>query len=85
MNVMQGGDKAQAPTGDYPRVRIIRPGEKAHSGSVIFFPTDSAELSDIARQELDIAAESFTRLHPQYKLLGSIPGPREAESLEQPS
>ncbi len=31
MNVMQGGDKVQAPTGDYPRVRIIRPGEKTTS------------------------------------------------------
>ena len=49
MNVMQGGDKAQAPVGEHPRVRIIRPGEKTNVGTVIFFDESSAELTD-ARQ-----------------------------------
>ncbi len=53
MNVMQGGDKTQAPVGEHPRVRIIRPGEKTNVGTVIFFDEASAELTDEARRELN--------------------------------
>ena len=64
MNITMGGDKAQAPTGEHPRVRIIRPGEKAHSGTVVFFTEGNAELDQFARDALDIAAQSF-RGQPQ--------------------
>jgi chemotaxis protein MotB len=60
MNLMRGGDKAQAPTGDYPRVRIIRPGEKAHSGTVVFFAESSAELDQQAQHDLDEAVKAFS-------------------------
>ena len=40
----RGGDKVRAPVGDFPRVRIVRPGSKTTVGTVIFFPADSTEL-----------------------------------------
>jgi chemotaxis protein MotB len=52
LNLMQGGDKAQAPVGDYSRVRIIRPGERTNVGAVIYFDESSAELTDQARSDL---------------------------------
>lgn len=70
MNIMQGGDKAQAPTGEHPRVRIIRPGEKAYVGAVIFFPQGSAELDEVARRELDIVAKSFTGQPQKIEIRG---------------
>jgi chemotaxis protein MotB len=59
MNLMLGGDKAEAPTGDYRRVQIVRPGEKANTGTVIFFEESSAELLDAARRDLDVTAVAF--------------------------
>lgn len=57
LNVMQGGDKTEAPVGDHQRVRIIRPGEKTNIGIVIFFDEGSAKLTGEARAELnDIVA-----------------------------
>lgn len=45
MDIMKGGDKVKAPVGDYPRVRIIRPGTKTAIGTVIFFDEMGVELS----------------------------------------
>jgi chemotaxis protein MotB len=59
LDLMQGGNKVQAPTGDHPRVRIVRPGQKASSGTVIFFPEGSAELDKIARKELDSTIDTL--------------------------
>lgn len=56
LNTANGGDKVQAPTGDYPRVRIIRPGSTTTVGTVVFFDEHSAELSEAAR--LDLQAEA---------------------------
>jgi chemotaxis protein MotB len=56
MNLMQGGDKTQAPVGDFSRVRIIRMGEQTNIGVVVFFEEGSAELSDQARTELQQVA-----------------------------
>jgi chemotaxis protein MotB len=64
MNAMQGGDKVQAPVGDYPRVRIVRPGEKASIGTVVFFPEGSVELTDEAKQALQEAVKTIGG-HPQ--------------------
>ncbi|MHB0955766.1 MAG: OmpA/MotB family protein [Pirellulaceae bacterium] len=59
VHVMQGGDRAQAPVGDDPRVRIVRIGEKTNFGGVIFFDENSAELTDRAQTDLRVVAESL--------------------------
>lgn len=64
MKKTMGGDKAEAPTGDHPRVRIIRPGETAETGAVIFFTEGLAKLDQKARDDLDAVVESF-RGQPQ--------------------
>ncbi len=70
MNVTMGGDKAVAPTGEHPRVRIVRPGEKAHSGAVIFFKEGSAKLDKFARGELDSAVLAFTGQPQKIEIRG---------------
>ena len=45
-DTMKGGDKVQAPTGDHPRVMIVRPGSKTSVGSVIYFREGESELTD---------------------------------------
>ncbi len=70
MNVTKGGDKAQAPTGEHPRVRIIRPGEKAHSGTVVFFAESSAELDAEARLALDTAVPAFSGQPQKIEIRG---------------
>jgi chemotaxis protein MotB len=51
-DTMQGGDKVQAPVGDHPRVRIVRPGTKTGIGTVIYFEEGTAELTDEHRDIL---------------------------------
>ena len=51
-DLMSGGDKARAPEGDYPRVRVIRPGAKTGIGTVIFFDPGSAALSGKSKADL---------------------------------
>ncbi len=54
-NIMKGGDKVQAPVGDYPRVQFIRPGNKTAVGAVIQFAFDASEISAEGRHVLDQA------------------------------
>lgn len=70
MNLMQGGDKVQAPTGDHPRVRIIRPGQRSHTGTVIFFKEGSAKLSQDAKIALDRVVKSFTGQPQKVEIRG---------------
>ncbi len=58
-DTMRGGDKVQAPSGDNPRVRIVRPGSKTSIGSVIFFPKQTDELSEKAKTILRQLAPSI--------------------------
>jgi len=48
----QGGDKVNATAGDYPQVRIIRPGSMTAVGTVITFPEGSTELRKEHRRDL---------------------------------
>ncbi|GIW98603.1 MAG: MotB protein [Pirellulaceae bacterium] len=50
----RGGNPIKAPHGDEERVRIIRPGRNTAIGTVIFFDDGSAELTDKAKQALDL-------------------------------
>ena len=52
-DLMSGGDKAQAPVGDYPRVAVIRPGGKTGIGTVIFFAPGDTQLSDKNKSDLE--------------------------------
>ena len=52
LDLMSGGDKVQAPVGDYPRVTIIRPGGKTGIGTVIFFKSGDSDLSEKNKADL---------------------------------
>ncbi|MEQ8791422.1 MAG: flagellar motor protein MotB [Pirellulaceae bacterium] len=52
-NIMKGGDKVKAPTGDNSRVTVIRPGTLTAIGTAILFPAGGAELTEQAKQKLD--------------------------------
>lgn len=57
--VTVGGDKTPAAVGDFPRVRIIRPGEKTSIGTVIFFDEFSDELTPQSRLALQETAATL--------------------------
>ena len=52
LDTMRGGDKIQAPVGDFPRVRIIRPGTQTSIGAVIHFAPGDAMLGENEKQQL---------------------------------
>ncbi|MFV1965151.1 MAG: flagellar motor protein MotB [Pirellulaceae bacterium] len=52
-NLMRGGDKVQAPTGEHPRVQIVRPGSKTAIGTVIYFREGNTELTDSHKEVLN--------------------------------
>ena len=70
LNATQGGDKAEAPVGDNSRVRIVRMGEKTNFGGVIFFDETSAELTDLAKADLRVVAESIRGKPQKIELRG---------------
>jgi chemotaxis protein MotB len=56
MNTMNGGDKVQAPVGDYPRVMAIRPAEDSTQGGVVYFDEGSSQLAQAQRNTLRTVA-----------------------------
>jgi chemotaxis protein MotB len=70
LNVTQGGDQAKAPVGDNPSVRIVRMGEKTNFGGVIFFEEASAELTDRAKADLQVVADSIHGKPQKIELRG---------------
>lgn len=58
-NTAKGGVPEKAPVGEEPTVRIIRPGRMTAIGSVIFFPSATAELDERAIRDLDLTAEEL--------------------------
>jgi len=58
-DIMQGGDKVQAPVGDHPRVMIVRPGTKTAIGTVIYFGEDAVDLTAEHRQILTQLADTI--------------------------
>jgi len=69
-NTANGGDRVQAPIGEYPRVRIIRPGEKSNVGTVIFFPEGAADLSEQDKRELAMEAHEMLGKPQMIELRG---------------
>lgn len=74
LNLMQGGDKVQAAVGDSPRVRIIRPGERANIGAVIFFDESSDELDARAQHDLQQLALSLRGKPQKIEVRGHTSG-----------
>ena len=56
-----GGVPEKAPIGDESKVRTIRPGQTTGIGLMMFFPVDSSELDQTAKDDLDSIA---------YQLIG---------------
>ncbi len=57
MDTKRGGDKVEAPTGDFKRVMIVRPGTDTAIGVAIFFQPGGAELTDYNKRMLDEYAQ----------------------------
>ncbi len=53
LDVMRGGNPVQSAVGDFPKVRIVRPGTRTTIGSVIPFQPTQVELDDAQRKALD--------------------------------
>lgn len=51
-DMMDGGDKVEAPVGDHPRVRVIRPGARTAVGTVLTFDEWSVVLADGHKRDL---------------------------------
>ena len=54
-----GGAPVDAPTGDHPRVQIVRPGDRTAVGTVIYFGGDSVALTDAHKAILREEAAKF--------------------------
>jgi chemotaxis protein MotB len=60
LDIVRGGTKDQAPTGDHSRVRVIRMGDRSAVGSVIFFPEQGTTLDQGQQSELQRLAMTLT-------------------------
>jgi len=79
-DLMSGGDKARAPAGDYPRVRVIRPGSKTGIGTVIFFDPASAALSQKNKSDLQQGMALIEGKPQVVEIRGhTMRGPQDAE------
>ncbi|MCH2130377.1 MAG: OmpA family protein [Pirellulaceae bacterium] len=56
LDMMRGGDKQRAPSGNFRRVRLIRPGQHSGIGSVIHFEEGMADLNNESRGTLQFVA-----------------------------
>lgn len=85
LDTMRGGDKAQAPAGDHPRVVIVRPGTKTGIGTVIYFEEGTAELTDehraVLSQQGDVMQGKSQKIdvrgHTSHKPVASDRGLRD--------
>ncbi len=59
LDIMQGGNKVKAPTGDEPLVQSVRPKKDPNIAAVVFFEEGSSELTQATLEEL----AAFARLY----------------------
>ncbi len=59
LDTHNGGAPTKAPVGENERVRIVRPGGSTAIGTVLFFKDGTYELTDAAREALDIEVEQL--------------------------
>ena len=69
-NTHRGGDKVRAMTGDHPRVRTIRPGEETRIGGYIMFAEHSAELTEEAKQQLQVISTGLAGKPQKIEIRG---------------
>ena len=58
MNTMNGGDKVQAPVGDFARVMAIRPSDDSTQGGVVYFEEGNSQLTEQQRRTLQAIAQT---------------------------
>ncbi len=68
----KGGAPDKAPTGEDPRVRVVRPGQTTAVGSVIFFEVGSEQLTPEARVDLDKTAEMLRGKPQKIEVRGHV-------------
>jgi chemotaxis protein MotB len=56
LDTHSGGDDVQGPSGDFPRVQIVRPGSRTAMGTVIYFRGEETALTEQQRAYLRSAA-----------------------------
>ena len=69
-NTARGGTPNQAPAGEEPSVRIVRPGQTTAVGAVIFFAAASADLDAAAKKDLDLTAVQLLGKPQKIELRG---------------
>ena len=73
-NMMRGGDKVQAPVGDHPRVRILRPGSQTAVGSVLTFDESSVLLTEQHKLDLQTLANELGGKPQKIEVRGHTSG-----------
>jgi len=69
-NTHRGGDKVRAMVGDHPRVRTIRPGEETRIGGYILFAEHSADLTEEAKQQLQVISTEIAGKPQKIEIRG---------------
>lgn len=76
LDVMKGGDKTKAPTGDHPQVRIVRPGTRTTIGTVLLFDELAVELTQRQKDDLLTLADSISGKPQKIEVRGHATGRR---------
>jgi chemotaxis protein MotB len=85
LDLQTGGGRVQAPVGDYPRVRIVRPGSHTAVGTVVRFREDSARLEASQQRVLALQAEEMLGNPQKIEVRGHTslrPPPRGSPFLD---
>lgn len=69
-DIKNGGQEVKAVTGDNQRVQIVRPGEDATVGGVIYFDEDSPELSEDNKRDLQRIIEQIAGKPQKVEIRG---------------
>jgi chemotaxis protein MotB len=69
-DTMNGGDKVQAPHGDYARVMAIRPSDESTVGGVIYFDEGDDTLSQKSREVLRETARAIAGKPQKIEIRG---------------
>ena len=80
-HTMKGGNRVKAPVGDELRVRSVRRGDQVTTGGVVYFDGSSTELSETAKQHLQIVAGIIAGKPQKIEIRGhTLRQPPDADS-----
>ncbi len=85
-DLMKGGEKVEAPTGENRLVQIIRPGNQTAIGTTVFFADDAFTLTDAEKQKLNELAVKIIGKPQKIELRGHTsrrPTPADAPFKDQ--